>query len=164
METILKDASVLDIPVRATHGVPNDINAHPHLSCDGRFAVVHNGIIENYAQLRDELIANGIEFKSDTDTEVVAHLLEYYGDEDAKTAVMKTASRLVGSYVLGILCTDGSGRLFAVRESGPLILGIGVGENYFASDVTALIAHTKNVIYLDDGEFAELTPEKISGL
>ena len=149
-------------PRWATHGVPNDINAHPHLSCDGRFAVVHNGIIENYAQLRDELIAHGIEFKSDTDTEVVAHLLEYYGDEDAKTAVMKTASRLVGSYVLGILCTDGSGRLFAVRESGPLILGIGVGENYFASDVTALIAHTKNVIYLDDGEFAELTPEKIT--
>ena len=146
----------------ATHGVPNDINAHPHLSNDGRFAVVHNGIIENHAQLREELIAKGIEFKSDTDTEVVAHLLEYYGGEDAKTAVMKTASRLVGSYVLGVLCTDGSGRLFAIRESGPLILGIGVGENYFASDVTALIAHTKNVIYLDDGEFAELTPDKIT--
>ena len=144
----------------ATHGVPNDVNAHPHLSNDGRFAVVHNGIIENYAQLREELIANGVEFKSDTDTEVVAHLLEYYGDEDAKIAVMKTASRLKGSYVLGVLCNDG--RLFAIRESGPLILGIGVGENYFASDVTALIAHTKNVIYMDDGEFAELTPEKIT--
>ncbi len=144
----------------ATHGVPNDVNAHPHLSNNGRFAVVHNGIIENYAQLREELISSGIKFKSDTDTEVVAHLLEYYGDEDAKVAVMKTAARLKGSYVLGVLCNDG--RLFAIRESGPLILGIGVGENYFASDVTALIAHTKNVIYLDDGEFAELTPDKIT--
>ncbi|MGM9522342.1 MAG: glutamine--fructose-6-phosphate transaminase (isomerizing) [Oscillospiraceae bacterium] len=146
----------------ATHGAPNDINAHPHMSNDGRFAVVHNGIIENFAELREELIAKGYEFKSDTDTEVIAHLLELYYDGDPRKAVMKMASRLVGSYALGVVCTDGSGRLFALREAGPLILGIGVGENYFASDVTALIAHTKNVIYLEDGEFAELTPDSIT--
>ncbi len=144
----------------ATHGAPNDVNAHPHTSSDGRFAVVHNGIIENYALLRQELTKKGYTFASDTDTEVVAHLLEYYYDGDAKRAVMKTAARLEGSYSLGIVCADG--RLFAVREQSPLILGLGVGENYFASDVAALVPHTKNVIYLDDGEFAELTPESIT--
>ena len=144
----------------ATHGAPNDINAHPHLSSDGRFAVVHNGIIENYAALRAELTANGYTFLSDTDTEVVAHLLEMYYDGDAKRTFMRAASRLEGSYSLGILCADG--RLFAVREQSPLILGLGVGENYFASDVAALVPHTKNVIYLDDGEFAELTPENVT--
>ncbi len=146
----------------ATHGAPNDVNAHPHLSSDGRFAVVHNGIIENYAALREELTAKGCVFQSDTDTEVVAHLLEVYFTGDPRQAVMKAASRLVGSYALGVLFAGDGGRVFALREAGPLILGIGVGENYFASDVTALIAHTKNVIYLDDGEFAELSAEGIT--
>ncbi len=146
----------------ATHGVPNDINAHPHLSCDGRFAVVHNGIIENYAQLREELTRQGYEFVSETDTEVIAHLLESVYAGDAKKAVMKAFSRLKGSYAIGILCTDGSGRIFAVREAGPLIIGLGVGENYFASDVSALVQHTKNVIYMEDGQFAELTPEDVT--
>ncbi len=146
----------------ATHGAPNDINAHPHMSSDGRFAVVHNGIIENYAQLREELTAKGVKFVSDTDTEVVAHLLEEYYQGDAKKAVMRTAARLEGSYSLGVVCLDGTGRLFAMREQSPLILGVGVGENYFASDVAALVPHTKNVIYLDDGEFAEITPEEIT--
>ncbi len=144
----------------ATHGAPNDVNAHPHLSSDGRFAVVHNGIIENYALLRQELTGRGYKFASDTDTEVVAHLLELYYDGDAKRAVMRTAARLEGSYSLGVLCSDG--RLFAMREQSPLILGLGVGENYFASDVAALVPHTKNVIYLDDGEFAELTPDSVT--
>ena len=144
----------------ATHGAPNDINAHPHMSSDGRFAVVHNGIIENYALLRQELTKKGYKFASDTDTEVVAHLLEMYYDGDAKRAVMKTASRLEGSYSLGVICRDG--RLFAMREQSPLILGLGVGENYFASDVAALVPHTKNVIYLEDGEFAELTSDSIT--
>ncbi len=143
----------------ATHGAPNDVNAHPHLSSDGRFAVVHNGIIENYALLRQELSERGYKFLSDTDTEVVAHLLELYYAGDMKKAIMKTAARLEGSYSLGVVCLDGSGRLFAMREQSPLILGLGVGENYFASDVAALVPHTKNVIYLEDGEFAELTPE-----
>ncbi|MBQ6372167.1 MAG: glutamine--fructose-6-phosphate transaminase (isomerizing) [Oscillospiraceae bacterium] len=145
----------------ATHGAPTDINAHPHLSNDGRFAIVHNGIIENYLTLREELIADGYIFQSETDTETIVHLLEKYYDGDIKTALMKTAARLEGSYALGILCTDAPDTLYAVRESSPLILGIGVGENFFASDVTALISHTKNVIYLEDGEIAKLSPRSI---
>ncbi len=146
----------------ATHGAPTDTNAHPHVSNDGRFAVVHNGIIENYLELREELIADGYVFESETDTETVVHLLELYYEGDVKAAVMKTSARLEGSYALGILCADEPGTLYAVRESSPLILGIGVGENYFASDVTALVAHTKNVIYMEDGEFAKLTPAGIT--
>ena len=146
----------------ATHGAPTDTNAHPHLSEHGLFAVIHNGIIENFAALRSELEAEGYVFASETDTEVVAHLLEKYYDGDLKRTVMRTASRLEGSYVLGVLCAAEPGRLFCVKEAGPLILGLGVGENYFASDVTALVSRTKNVIYMEDGEFAELTPEKIT--
>ena len=146
----------------ATHGAPTDLNAHPHLSNDGRFAVVHNGIIENYLELRRELIRDGYVFQSETDTETIVHLLEKYYDGDIKTAVMKTAARLEGSYALGIVCTDTPDALYVVREASPLILGVGVGENYFASDVTALVSHTKNVIYLEDGEFAKLTPDSIT--
>ena len=146
----------------ATHGAPTDTNAHPHLSEHGLFAVIHNGIIENFAALRSELEAEGYVFASETDTEVVAHLLEKYYDGDLKRTVMRTASRLEGSYVLGVLCAAEPGRLFCVKEAAPLILGLGVGENYFASDVTALVSRTKNVIYMEDGEFAELTPEQIT--
>ena len=145
----------------ATHGAPTGENAHPHLSNDGRFAVVHNGIIENFATLREELEAKGYRFLSETDTEVVVHLIEmYYHDlGDLKTAVLRTAARLEGSYALGILCADKPETLFAVREHSPLILGVGAGEMFFASDVTALVSHTKNAVYLDDGEVAELTPD-----
>lgn len=146
----------------ATHGAPTDVNAHPHLSADGKFAIIHNGIIENFAVLREELKAKGYVFKSETDTEVVAHLLDMYYAGDLKTAVMKTVARLEGSYSLGILCAPEPGRLFAVKEYSPLVLGLGVGENFFASDVTALVSHTKNVIYLEDGEIAEITPEKVT--
>ena len=146
----------------ATHGAPTDINAHPHMSCDGRFSIVHNGIIENYLELREELTAKGYAFRSQTDTEVIVHLLEMYYDGDLKSAVMKTTSRLEGSYAIGVLCADCPGTIMAVREASPLILGIGVGESFFASDVTALVAYTRNTIYLDDGEFAELTPERIT--
>ena len=146
----------------ATHGAPTDQNAHPHLSNDGRFAVVHNGIIENYLELRKELIRDGYTFQSETDTETIVHLLEHYYDGDIKAAVMKTAARLEGSYALGIVCTDTPDALYVVREASPLILGVGVGENYFASDVTALVSHTKNVIYMEDGEFARLTPGAIT--
>ena len=146
----------------ATHGAPTDQNAHPHVSNDGRFAVVHNGIIENYLELRRELIRDGYVFQSETDTETIVHLLELYYDGDIKAAVMKTAARLEGSYALGIVCTDTPDALYVMREASPLILGVGVGENYFASDVTALVSHTKNVIYLEDGEFAKLTPDSIT--
>ena len=145
----------------ATHGAPTDTNAHPHASNDGRFAVVHNGIIENYVELRRELTEKGYHFESETDTEVIVHLVEMYYRGDFKQAVMKASNRLQGSYALGIVCSDEPDRIFVVREASPLILGVGIGENYFASDVTAMVAYTRNAIYLEDGEFAELTPDTI---
>ena len=146
----------------ATHGAPTEPNAHPHTSNDGRFAVVHNGIIENYLELRQELTAKGYRFESETDTEVVVHLVEMYYRGDLKKAVMRTSARLRGSYALGIICADEPDTMIAVREASPLILGVGIGENFFASDVTALVSYTRNAIYLEDGEFAKLTPEGIS--
>ena len=145
----------------ATHGAPTDTNAHPHLSNDGRFAIVHNGIIENYISLREELIGKGYHFDSETDTEVIVHLIEMYYKGDLRRAVIKTSARLSGSYALGVICTDKPDTIVVAREASPLILGVGAGENFFASDVTALVANTRNAIYLDDGEFAELTPEEV---
>ena len=146
----------------ATHGAPTDTNAHPHMSNDGKFAVVHNGIIENYIALREELIQKGYRFESQTDTEVVVHLIEMYYNGDLKKAVIKTSARLQGSYALGVVCTDEPEKVYVAREASPLILGVGVGENYFASDVTALVSYTRNAIYMDDGEFAEVTPDSIT--
>ena len=146
----------------ATHGAPTDTNAHPHMSNDGKFAVVHNGIIENYIALREELTEKGYRFESQTDTEVIVHLIEMYYSGNLKNAVIKASSRLRGSYALGVVCTDEPEKLYAAREASPLILGVGIGENYFASDVTALVPYTRNAIYLDDGEFAEITPDSIT--
>ncbi|MBQ5322009.1 MAG: glutamine--fructose-6-phosphate transaminase (isomerizing) [Oscillospiraceae bacterium] len=146
----------------ATHGAPTDTNAHPHMSNDVKFAVVHNGIIENYIALREELTEKGYRFESQTDTEVIVHLIEMYYSGNLKNAVIKASSRLRGSYALGVVCTDEPEKLYAAREASPLILGVGIGENYFASDVTALVPYTRNVIYLDDGEFAEITPDSIT--
>ncbi len=146
----------------ATHGAPTDTNAHPHTSSDGKFAVVHNGIIENYLDLRQELTEKGYRFQSETDTEVVVHLVEMYYSGDLKKAVMKASARLRGSYALGIVSAYEQGKIIVVREASPLILGVGVGENYFASDVTALVAYTRNAIYLEDGELAELTADSVS--
>ena len=145
----------------ATHGAPTEENAHPHLSNDGRFAVVHNGIIENYIALREELIRDGYHFESETDTEVIVHLIEKYFNGSVREALIKTTNRLRGSYALGVICNDHPGTMYAVREASPLIIGVGTGENYFASDVTALVAHTRNVIYLEDGEFAKIEPDRI---
>lgn len=146
----------------ATHGAPNDINAHPHVSNNKKFAVVHNGIIENYMDLKKELVDKGYKFNSETDTEVVVHLLDMYYDKDFKKSVMKTVSRLEGSYALGVICKDYPNTIYAAMLNSPLIIGVGVSENYFASDVTALVQHTKNVIYIEEGEFAEITSEKIN--
>ena len=148
----------------ATHGAPTEENAHPHVSNDGRFAIVHNGIIENYMTLREELIRDGYRFESETDTEVIVHLIEMFYRGDVREALIKTTNRLRGSYALGVICSEEPGKIYAVREASPLILGIGLGENYFASDVTALVNHTRNVIYLEDGEFAELSEETIRSL
>ena len=143
----------------ATHGAPTTMNAHPHLSNDGRFAIVQNGIIENYAELREELKARGFVFHSETDTEVVVHLLDMYYDGDLKKAVIRTTARLEGSYSLGVLCAEKPGELIAVKCASPLVLGVGAGENFFASDITALLPYTRTVVELEDGEFADLTPE-----
>ncbi len=145
----------------ATHGAPTDGNAHPHLSNSGRFAVVHNGIIENFLDLREELLRDGYHFESETDTEVIAGLLEKHYSGDVREALIKTSNRLRGSFALGVLCSDEPGKIFAARESSPLVLGIGGGENFFASDVTAFIAHTRNVIYMEDGQFAELCGDSV---
>ncbi len=146
----------------ATHGVPSDVNAHPHMSSDGKFAIVHNGIIENHAEIKKSLIDKGIKFLSETDTEVIVQLLDYYYDGDIKKTLAKISSMLEGSYALGVLCADFPGSIFAAKVSSPLIIGVGAGENYFASDITAFISHTKNVIDLDDGEFAEITADRVS--
>lgn len=145
----------------ATHGAPTLENAHPHLSRDGKFAVVHNGIIENYSALKEELLAEGFEFLSETDTEVVPLLLEKYYNGNIKSTVNSVINRLEGSFALGIICTDCPETLIAVKKFSPLIIGIGDNCNLIASDVTALVTHTKNVIYLNDGEVAFLTPNSV---
>ena len=143
----------------ATHGTPSDINSHPQVSENGRFAVVHNGIIENYAELREFLQSEGVQFVSDTDTEVVAQLLGYYYQGDLLDAVVRTLHTIRGAYALGILCADCPDRLIAARKDSPLILGFGDGAHYLASDVTALIKYTREVCWLEDGEIAELTAD-----
>ena len=143
----------------ATHGEPNEINAHPQTSGDGKFAVVHNGIIENYARLKQELIRQGCTFVSETDTEVVAELLAYGYRQcgDVFEAVNRMLSKVEGTYALGILCADTPDRIIAARKDAPLLLGFGQGENFLASDVTALLCHTRDVVYMDDGELAIIT-------
>ena len=141
----------------ATHGAPSDINSHPQVSRSGKIAVVHNGIIENYSALKQFLESQGVPFTSETDTEVVAQLIEYFYDGDLLQAVGRVLHRIEGAYALGILCSDTPDLLIAVRRDSPLILGLGKGENFLASDVTAIIKHTRDVIYMDDGELAVLT-------
>ena len=143
----------------ATHGEPNDINAHPQVSQSGLFAVVHNVIIENYALLRAQLTAKGYTFRSETDTEVVAQLLDYYyaASRDVFEAVNSMLSAVEGAYALGIVCADAPDRLIAARKDAPLLLGYGDGENFIASDVTALLRHTRDIVYMDDGELAIVT-------
>jgi glucosamine--fructose-6-phosphate aminotransferase (isomerizing) len=147
----------------ATHGAPNIINSHPHVSEDGKFAVIHNGIIENYVEIKEFLIGQGIRFKSETDTEVVAQLLEFYYNEchDFLEAVGRVLRRIEGAYALGMLCADCPDRIIAARKDAPLLLGYGKGCNFLASDVTAIIKHTRDVAYMEDGEVAVLTREGI---
>ena len=147
----------------ATHGAPNIINSHPHVSENGKFAVIHNGIIENYVEIKEFLIGQGIRFKSETDTEVVAQLLEFYYNEchDFLEAVGRVLRRIEGAYALGMLCADCPDRIIAARKDAPLLLGYGKGCNFLASDVTAIIKHTRDVAYMADGEVAVLTREGI---
>ena len=155
----------------ATHGRPTVANAHPHTSCDGRIAVVHNGIVENFAELREELEARGHHFKSDTDTEVFAHLIEEAyegnaaagteGSHDLMAAVREACTHVVGAYGLAVVCADEPGIIAVARKDNPIIIGRGEHGSYVASDVIALIDATRDVVVLEDGQFAKLTPDAV---
>jgi len=142
----------------ATHGVPNDINAHPHTDCSNQIAVVHNGIIENYAELKRQLIARGHIFRSGTDTEVIAHLIEeaYEIEKDLLAAVQKIVPKLTGSYALLVIAI-GEDRIIAARNASPLVLGVGDGEFFAASDMMPILDHTERAMYLEDGDIASIS-------
>ncbi len=146
----------------ATHGAPNEQNAHPHTA--GDIAVVHNGIIENYMALRKELTADGYSFASDTDTEAIPHLIHKYmeGGHCAESAFKSALSRLDGSYAVAVICARDSGKLYAARKASPLVIGIGEGENFIASDIPALLAYTRKFIFLEDGDIAILSADSVS--
>ena len=148
----------------ATHGAPSDTNSHPHISEDHKIAVVHNGIIENYMDIKEELLKEGYHFLSETDTETIAHLIDYYYKEsmDFEDSVFKAVSRLEGSYALGIICKDSPDKLIAVRKGSPLVIGKGNGENFIASDIPALLNYTREVYFLEEEEIAVITDNDIS--
>ncbi len=148
----------------ATHGEPNDINAHPHVSFHGKFIIIHNGIIENYTRLRDKLETRGVNFKSETDTEVLANLIEYiyeYGKVDAELAVRLALSKVIGAYGLVVMCVDEPDKLIAARKGSPLVIGVGNDEYFVASDATPIVEYTKSVIYLNDGDVAIIRKEQL---
>ncbi|HOL82836.1 MAG TPA: glutamine--fructose-6-phosphate transaminase (isomerizing) [Caldisericia bacterium] len=145
----------------ATHGEPSDLNAHPHIDCNGEIFVVHNGIIENYYEIKKDLIEKGHRFLSETDTEVVPHLIEEYYEGDILKAVLKAVNKLRGSFALAILSKKERDKIIAVRKESPLIVGIGENENFLASDIPALLPHTKNIVILKDGEIALITKDEI---
>jgi glucosamine--fructose-6-phosphate aminotransferase (isomerizing) len=145
----------------ATHGAPSDVNSHPHISKNGRIAIVHNGIIENFLELRAMLEAKGFEFVSQTDTEVVAHPFELNYNGNALEALQNTIKQLRGSYAIGVVTADAPNEIVCTRKDNPLIIGIGEGENILGSDIPAIIGTTKNYIILNDGETARVTGESV---
>jgi len=145
----------------ATHGAPTNINAHPHQDCLANITLVHNGIIENFSTLKEKLLEEGHKFKSETDTEVIVHLIEEYYKGDLKDAVLKALKELEGSFALGVISSNEPEKLVCARKESPLIIGLGKDENFIASDVPAILKHTKKVIYLDDGEIGVLTKESV---
>jgi len=145
----------------ATHGEPSDENSHPHLSQNGRIAIVHNGIIENYLKLKEFLMKKGFGFASDTDTEVVAHLIEYFYDGDITDAFIKTLQRIQGSYALGVLSLDNPDMILAARKDSPLIVGVGQGENFIASDIPAILEYTRDIYILEENEIAIIKKDGI---
>ncbi len=145
----------------ATHGRPSDENAHPHQDCSGRFAIIHNGIIENYLSLREELIEKGHEFKSETDTEVVAHLIEELYNGDLLATMVAVGKRIKGAYALVVMTKDEPDKIVAMRKASPLIIGLGDGENFIASDIPAVLEYTRDVYVLDDGEMAVVRKDSV---
>ncbi|MFH1336899.1 MAG: glutamine--fructose-6-phosphate transaminase (isomerizing) [Candidatus Zixiibacteriota bacterium] len=146
----------------ATHGEPTDSNAHPHLDCQGNIAVVHNGIIENYRSLRELLLRKGHKFTSDTDTEILAHLIEEYYDGNLLEATQAALSQVEGTYGIAVLCKNNPHQIVAARNGSPLVIGTGKGENFVASDVAAILRHTNRVVYLEDREVALVDPDNFS--
>ncbi len=147
----------------ATHGAPSVMNAHPHVNKDRTIAVIHNGIIENYMSLKEWLIeTKGIEFKSETDTEVIAHLVDYFYEGDLLAAVNKAVEKMEGAYAIGVICKDEPDKIVAVRKDSPLIVGLGDGENYIASDIPAILKYTKNVYLIENDETVLLTSDKVT--
>ena len=145
----------------ATHGEPSDKNAHPHLDCTGKIAVVHNGIIENYLELKNSLLKDGHKFTSQTDTEVVPHLIEKFYKGDLKSAVAKTVKVLKGSYAIAALHSDNPDMVVGARLDSPLVVGVGKTENFIASDIPAVLDHTKNIIYIDNHEIVVITADSV---
>jgi glucosamine--fructose-6-phosphate aminotransferase (isomerizing) len=146
----------------ATHGEPNRINAHPHLDCKGNIALVHNGIIENYTQLKDELLKKGHKFRSQTDTEVIVHLIEeFYKNLSLEKAIRKALAKLHGSFAIGVISKREPEKLVGARLGSPLIVGLGKGENFLASDIPAILEHTKDIVFLDENEIAILTKDRL---
>jgi len=150
----------------ATHGEPNDRNAHPHTSMNGNFVLVHNGIIENYAELKADLKKNGIKFQSDTDTEVLVNLIEYFyqkGEEvNAEIAVRLALSKVVGAYGIAVICKNEKDQIIVARKGSPLVIGIGHGEYFIASDATPIVSYTNSVIYLNDNDVAIITKDSLT--
>lgn len=145
----------------ATHGAPSDINSHPHSNASGEIVLVHNGIIENYLELKEELEDLGYVFHSETDTEVIAHLLDVLYTEDIVTTVQKALEKLHGSYALGIISTREPDKLIGVRKDSPLVVGLGQGENFIASDIPAILKHTRRVYFLEDHEIVVMTKDEV---
>ncbi|MER0285156.1 glutamine--fructose-6-phosphate transaminase (isomerizing) [Clostridioides difficile] len=146
----------------ATHGEPSDVNSHPHFNQAKTIAVVHNGIIENYMEIKEELISEGVKFESQTDTEVIAHLVDKYYEGNLLDAVYKTISKLRGAYALGVICKEHGNELVAVRKDSPLVVGVGEGENFIASDIPALLKYTRDVYFLENGEIVHLKDENVT--
>lgn len=148
----------------ATHGEPSDVNSHPHFNMDRTIAVVHNGIIENYLELRAELEAEGVVFLSQTDTEIAAHMVSKYYEGNLLEAVYKATARFRGAYALGVVCADNANELVAVRKDSPLVVGLGEDENMVASDIPAILKYTRNVYFLENGEFVHIEGNKVTVL
>ena len=148
----------------ATHGEPSDVNSHPHFNMDRTIAVVHNGIIENYLELRAELEAVGVKFLSQTDTEIAAHMVSKYYEGNLLDAVYKATARFRGAYALGVVCADNANELVAVRKDSPLVVGLGEDENMIASDIPAILKYTRNVYFLENGEFVHILGDKVTVL
>ena len=165
-----KLAPVMDVPSHcgightrwATHGEPTDINSHPQSNARGTIAVVHNGIIENYMELKARLIRHGYQFVSETDTEVIAHLLDFFYVDDMIDAMLKVITTVKGSYALGVIMEDRPYEIITARHDSPLVIGLGEGENFIASDIPAILEHTRNFLLIDDAEVARITPDSVT--